>query len=184
MSYLTCYRLLSWTRCAQRRPDRPLWSDTGLGLISACWLGIPRPSLGHGSFGFEDIGLPLSQALGRSSSVSHPGGRLHLCLFGVSWGRWQIGQFPLHVWLPGRPSGWGPRPRISRPDPYGHDLVAAGVFLVGRAYQPIYIQFEEGAGPFIAVIRHGSPCFLGATRIALTQMGSDEGPWPTARCPS
>ncbi|APD47654.1 MULTISPECIES: NAD(P)H-quinone oxidoreductase subunit 5 [Synechococcaceae] len=128
-----------------------------LGILGLFWA--------TGSFGFEDIGLRLSQALA-DGSVSHPAAVI-LCLLVFMGPMAKSAQFPLHVWLPDAMEGPTPISALI----HAATMVAAGVFLVARL-QPIYIQFEE-VQAFIAVIGTIT-CFLGAS-IALTQMDLKKG---------
>ncbi|NQV10475.1 MAG: NAD(P)H-quinone oxidoreductase subunit 5 [Cyanobacteria bacterium] len=128
-----------------------------LGILGLFWA--------TGSFGFEEIGLRLSEALA-DGSVSHPAAVI-LCLLVFMGPMAKSAQFPLHVWLPDAMEGPTPISALI----HAATMVAAGVFLVARL-QPIYIQFEE-VQAFIAVIGTIT-CFLGAS-IALTQMDLKKG---------
>ena len=128
-------------------------------------LGILGMFWATGSFGFEEIGLRLSEALA-NGSVSHPAAVI-LCLLVFMGPMAKSAQFPLHVWLPDAMEGPTPISALI----HAATMVAAGVFLVARL-QPIYLQFDE-VQVFIAVIGTVT-CFLGAS-IALTQMDLKKG---------
>ena len=128
-----------------------------LGILGLFWA--------TGSFGFEEIGTRLSEALS-NGSVSHTAAVI-LCLLVFMGPMAKSAQFPLHVWLPDAMEGPTPISALI----HAATMVAAGVFLVARL-QPIYIQFEE-VQAFIAVIGTIT-CFLGAS-IALTQMDLKKG---------
>ncbi|MCP9772546.1 NAD(P)H-quinone oxidoreductase subunit 5 [Synechococcus sp. Tobar12-5m-g] len=128
-----------------------------LGILGLFWA--------TGSFGFEEIGLRLGEAL-NNGSVSHPAAVI-LCLLVFMGPMAKSAQFPLHVWLPDAMEGPTPISALI----HAATMVAAGVFLVARL-QPIYIQFDE-VQAFIAVIGTVT-CFLGAS-IALTQMDLKKG---------
>jgi NAD(P)H-quinone oxidoreductase subunit 5 len=128
-----------------------------LGILGLFWA--------TGSFGFEEIGIRLSEAL-NNGNVSHMAAVI-LCLLVFMGPMAKSAQFPLHVWLPDAMEGPTPISALI----HAATMVAAGVFLVARL-QPIYIQFEE-VQVFIAVIGTIT-CFLGAS-IALTQMDLKKG---------
>ncbi|MCT0198124.1 NAD(P)H-quinone oxidoreductase subunit 5 [Synechococcus sp. CS-1325] len=128
-----------------------------LGILGLFWA--------TGSFGFEEIGVRLSEALS-NGSVSHTAAVI-LCLLVFMGPMAKSAQFPLHVWLPDAMEGPTPISALI----HAATMVAAGVFLVARL-QPIYIQFDE-VQAFIAVIGTIT-CFLGAS-IALTQMDLKKG---------
>ena len=128
-----------------------------LGILGLFWA--------TGSFGFEEIGTRLNEALS-NGSVSHTAAVI-LCLLVFMGPMAKSAQFPLHVWLPDAMEGPTPISALI----HAATMVAAGVFLVARL-QPIYIQFEE-VQAFIAVIGTIT-CFLGAS-IALTQMDLKKG---------
>ncbi len=128
-----------------------------LGILGLFWA--------TGSFGFEEIGTRLGQALS-DGSLSH-GAAVILCLLVFMGPMAKSAQFPLHVWLPDAMEGPTPISALI----HAATMVAAGVFLVARL-QPIYVQFPD-VQVVIAVVGTIT-CFLGAS-IALTQQDLKKG---------
>lgn len=128
-------------------------------------LGILGMFWATGSFGFEQIGSGLQQAVA-DGSVSN-GVALLLCLLVFMGPMAKSAQFPLHVWLPDAMEGPTPISALI----HAATMVAAGVFLVARL-QPVYEAFPA-VNLVIAVIGTIT-LFLGAS-IALTQMDLKKG---------
>jgi NAD(P)H-quinone oxidoreductase subunit 5 len=128
-----------------------------LGILGLFWA--------TGSFGFEQIGTGLQQAVA-DGSVSN-GVALLLCLLVFMGPMAKSAQFPLHVWLPDAMEGPTPISALI----HAATMVAAGVFLVARL-QPVYEAFPT-VNLVIAVVGTIT-LFLGAS-IALTQMDLKKG---------
>ena len=128
-----------------------------LGLLGLFWA--------TGSFGFEEIGTRLQDAVA-NGSVSN-GVAVLLCLLVFMGPMAKSAQFPLHVWLPDAMEGPTPISALI----HAATMVAAGVFLVARL-QPVYEAFPV-VNLVIAVIGTIT-LFLGAS-IALTQMDLKKG---------
>ncbi|MCP9808568.1 NAD(P)H-quinone oxidoreductase subunit 5 [Cyanobium sp. HWJ4-Hawea] len=128
-----------------------------LGILGLFWA--------TGSFGFEEIGVRLQEAIA-GGSVSN-GVAILLCLLVFMGPMAKSAQFPLHVWLPDAMEGPTPISALI----HAATMVAAGVFLVARL-QPIYVPFEA-VQTVIAVVGTIT-LFLGAS-IALTQMDLKKG---------
>ncbi len=128
-----------------------------LGILGLFWA--------TGSFGFEDIGSRLQEAI---AGGSVPGwAAITLCLLVFMGPMAKSAQFPLHVWLPDAMEGPTPISALI----HAATMVAAGVFLVARL-QPVYVPFPE-VQTVIAVVGTIT-LFLGAS-IALTQMDLKKG---------
>jgi len=128
-----------------------------LGILGLFWA--------TGSFGFEEIGSRLQEAI---AGGSVPGwAAVTLCLLVFMGPMAKSAQFPLHVWLPDAMEGPTPISALI----HAATMVAAGVFLVARL-QPVYVPFPE-VQTVIAVIGTIT-LFLGAS-IALTQMDLKKG---------
>ena len=128
-----------------------------LGILGLFWA--------TGSFGFEEIGTRLQEAVA-GGSLSNAAAIL-LCLLVFMGPMAKSAQFPLHVWLPDAMEGPTPISALI----HAATMVAAGVFLVARL-QPVYEPFAAVQGT-IAVIGTIT-LFLGAS-IALTQMDLKKG---------
>jgi len=128
-----------------------------LGVLGLFWA--------TGSFGFEEIGSRLQQAVA-SGSLSN-GVAVILCLLVFMGPMAKSAQFPLHVWLPDAMEGPTPISALI----HAATMVAAGVFLVARL-QPVYEPFPL-VQVVIAVIGTIT-LFLGAS-IALTQQDLKKG---------
>ncbi|MFM7086750.1 MAG: NAD(P)H-quinone oxidoreductase subunit 5 [Cyanobium sp.] len=128
-----------------------------LGILGLFWA--------TGSFGFEEIGARLSEAVA-GGSLSN-GVAVLLCLLVFMGPMAKSAQFPLHVWLPDAMEGPTPISALI----HAATMVAAGVFLVARL-QPVYEPFPVVQAT-IAVIGTIT-LFLGAS-IALTQMDLKKG---------
>jgi NAD(P)H-quinone oxidoreductase subunit 5 len=128
-----------------------------LGILGLFWA--------TGSFGFEEIGVRLQQAVA-NGSVSTAVAVL-LCLLVFMGPMAKSAQFPLHVWLPDAMEGPTPISALI----HAATMVAAGVFLVARL-QPVYAPFPA-VQAVIAVIGTIT-LFLGAS-IALTQQDLKKG---------
>jgi NAD(P)H-quinone oxidoreductase subunit 5 len=128
-------------------------------------LGILGMFWATGSFGFEQIGSGLQQAVA-DGSVSN-GVALLLCLLVFMGPMAKSAQFPLHVWLPDAMEGPTPISALI----HAATMVAAGVFLVARL-QPVYEAFP--AVNLVIAVVGTITLFLGAT-IALTQMDLKKG---------
>ena len=128
-----------------------------LGILGLFWA--------TGSFGFEEIGSRLQEAI---AGGSVPGwAAITLCLLVFMGPMAKSAQFPLHVWLPDAMEGPTPISALI----HAATMVAAGVFLVARL-QPVYVPFPE-VQTVIAVVGTIT-LFLGAS-IALTQMDLKKG---------
>jgi NAD(P)H-quinone oxidoreductase subunit 5 len=128
-----------------------------LGILGLFWA--------TGSFGFEEVGLGLTQAMAEgqiSQAVA-----VILCLLVFMGPMAKSAQFPLHVWLPDAMEGPTPISALI----HAATMVAAGVFLVARL-QPVYAPFPI-VQLVIAVIGTIT-LFLGAS-IALTQHDLKKG---------
>ncbi|MEB3265289.1 MAG: NAD(P)H-quinone oxidoreductase subunit 5 [Cyanobacteriota bacterium] len=128
-----------------------------LGILGLFWA--------TGSFGFEEIGTRLSEAVA-GGSLSNAAAVL-LCLLVFMGPMAKSAQFPLHVWLPDAMEGPTPISALI----HAATMVAAGVFLVARL-QPVYEPFPL-VQVTIAVVGTIT-LFLGAT-IALTQQDLKKG---------
>ena len=128
-----------------------------LGILGLFWA--------TGSFGFEQIGSRLQEAIA-SGSVS-TGVAVLLCLLVFMGPMAKSAQFPLHVWLPDAMEGPTPISALI----HAATMVAAGVFLVARL-QPVYLPFPQ-VQLFIAVI--GTITLVLGASIALTQMDLKKG---------
>jgi NAD(P)H-quinone oxidoreductase subunit 5 len=128
-----------------------------LGILGLFWA--------TGSFGFEEIGTRLSEAVAGGSLGN--GVAVLLCLLVFMGPMAKSAQFPLHVWLPDAMEGPTPISALI----HAATMVAAGVFLVARL-QPVYAPFPAVQAT-IAVIGTIT-LFLGAS-IALTQMDLKKG---------
>ncbi len=128
-----------------------------LGILGLFWA--------TGSFGFEEIGSRLSEAVSGGSLGN--GVAVLLCLLVFMGPMAKSAQFPLHVWLPDAMEGPTPISALI----HAATMVAAGVFLVARL-QPVYEPFPAVQAT-IAVIGTIT-LFLGAS-IALTQMDLKKG---------
>jgi len=128
-----------------------------LGILGLFWA--------TGSFGFEEIGTRLQEAVA-GGSVSNTVAVI-LCLLVFMGPMAKSAQFPLHVWLPDAMEGPTPISALI----HAATMVAAGVFLVARL-QPVYVPFPA-VQTVIAVIGTIT-LFLGAS-IALTQMDLKKG---------
>jgi NAD(P)H-quinone oxidoreductase subunit 5 len=128
-----------------------------LGILGLFWA--------TGSFGFEEIGTGLQQAVA-SGSVSN-GVAVILCLLVFMGPMAKSAQFPLHVWLPDAMEGPTPISALI----HAATMVAAGVFLVARL-QPLFAPYAA-VQLTIAVIGTIT-LFLGAS-IALTQQDLKKG---------
>ncbi|MFM7550723.1 MAG: NAD(P)H-quinone oxidoreductase subunit 5, partial [Cyanobacteriota bacterium] len=128
-----------------------------LGMLGLFWA--------TGSFGFEEVGARLQEAVA-SGSVS-TGIVVLLCLLVFMGPMAKSAQFPLHVWLPDAMEGPTPISALI----HAATMVAAGVFLVARL-QPVFEGFPS-VNLVIAVIGTIT-LFLGAS-IALTQMDLKKG---------
>ena len=128
-----------------------------LGILGLFWA--------TGSFGFEEIGARLQEAVAGGSISTTVA--VILCLLVFMGPMAKSAQFPLHVWLPDAMEGPTPISALI----HAATMVAAGVFLVARL-QPVYVPFPQ-VQLFIAVIGTIT-LFLGAS-IALTQMDLKKG---------
>ncbi|MFZ9714567.1 MAG: NADH-quinone oxidoreductase subunit L, partial [Vulcanococcus sp.] len=128
-----------------------------LGILGLFWA--------TGSFGFEEIGVRLQEAIG-AGTISN-GIAVLLCLLVFMGPMAKSAQFPLHVWLPDAMEGPTPISALI----HAATMVAAGVFLVARL-QPVYVPFPE-VQVVVAVVGTIT-LFLGAS-IALTQMDLKKG---------
>jgi NAD(P)H-quinone oxidoreductase subunit 5 len=128
-----------------------------LGILGLFWA--------TGSFGFEQIGTGLQQAVA-DGSVSN-GVAILLCLLVFMGPMAKSAQFPLHVWLPDAMEGPTPISALI----HAATMVAAGVFLVARL-QPVYEAFP--AVNLVIAVVGTITLFLGAS-IALTQMDLKKG---------
>ncbi len=128
-----------------------------LGILGLFWA--------TGSFGFEEIGARLQEAVAGGSISTTVA--VILCLLVFMGPMAKSAQFPLHVWLPDAMEGPTPISALI----HAATMVAAGVFLVARL-QPVYVPFPQ-VQLVIAVIGTIT-LFLGAS-IALTQMDLKKG---------
>ena len=128
-----------------------------LGILGLFWA--------TGSFGFEEIGARLQEAVA-GGSVSNAAAIL-LCLLVFMGPMAKSAQFPLHVWLPDAMEGPTPISALI----HAATMVAAGVFLVARL-QPVYEPFPAVQAT-IAVV--GTITLVLGASIALTQMDLKKG---------
>jgi len=128
-----------------------------LGILGLFWA--------TGSFGFEEIGSRLQEAVAGGSLPN--AAAILLCLLVFMGPMAKSAQFPLHVWLPDAMEGPTPISALI----HAATMVAAGVFLVARL-QPVYAPFPQ-VQLVIAVVGTIT-LVLGAT-IALTQMDLKKG---------
>jgi NAD(P)H-quinone oxidoreductase subunit 5 len=128
-----------------------------LGILGLFWA--------TGSFGFEEIGSRLQEAVSSGSLSS--GIAVLLCLLVFMGPMAKSAQFPLHVWLPDAMEGPTPISALI----HAATMVAAGVFLVARL-QPVYVPFP--AVQVVIAVIGTITLFLGAS-IALTQMDLKKG---------
>jgi NAD(P)H-quinone oxidoreductase subunit 5 len=128
-----------------------------LGILGLFWA--------TGSFGFEEIGSRLQEAVSSGSLSS--GIAVLLCLLVFMGPMAKSAQFPLHVWLPDAMEGPTPISALI----HAATMVAAGVFLVARL-QPVYEPFP--AVQVVIAVIGTITLFLGAS-IALTQMDLKKG---------
>ena len=128
-----------------------------LGILGLFWA--------TGSFGFEEIGARLSEAVA-GGSLSNTAAVL-LCLLVFMGPMAKSAQFPLHVWLPDAMEGPTPISALI----HAATMVAAGVFLVARL-QPVYDPFPL-VQVVIAVI--GTITLVLGASIALTQQDLKKG---------
>ena len=128
-----------------------------LGILGLFWA--------TGSFGFEEIGSRLQEAVA-GGSVSNAAAIL-LCLLVFMGPMAKSAQFPLHVWLPDAMEGPTPISALI----HAATMVAAGVFLVARL-QPVYEPFPAVQAT-IAVV--GTITLVLGASIALTQMDLKKG---------
>jgi NAD(P)H-quinone oxidoreductase subunit 5 len=128
-----------------------------LGILGLFWA--------TGSFGFEEIGARLSEAVA-GGSLSNTAAVL-LCLLVFMGPMAKSAQFPLHVWLPDAMEGPTPISALI----HAATMVAAGVFLVARL-QPVYAPFPAVQAT-VAVI--GTITLVLGASIALTQMDLKKG---------
>lgn len=128
-----------------------------LGILGLFWA--------TGSFGFEEIGSRLQEAV--NSGTLSTGVAVLLCLLVFMGPMAKSAQFPLHVWLPDAMEGPTPISALI----HAATMVAAGVFLVARL-QPVYAPFP--AVQVVIAVIGTITLFLGAS-IALTQMDLKKG---------
>jgi len=128
-----------------------------LGILGLFWA--------TGSFGFEEIGSRLSEAVAGGSLSSTVA--VILCLLVFMGPMAKSAQFPLHVWLPDAMEGPTPISALI----HAATMVAAGVFLVARL-QPVYEPFP--AVQLTIAVVGTITLVLGAT-IALTQQDLKKG---------
>jgi NAD(P)H-quinone oxidoreductase subunit 5 len=128
-----------------------------LGILGLFWA--------TGSFGFEEIGSRLSEAVAVGSLSN--GVAVLLCLLVFMGPMAKSAQFPLHVWLPDAMEGPTPISALI----HAATMVAAGVFLVARL-QPVYAPFP--AVQVVIAVIGTITLFLGAS-IALTQQDLKKG---------
>lgn len=128
-----------------------------LGILGLFWA--------TGSFGFEEIGARLGEAVA-GGSLSNAAAIL-LCLLVFMGPMAKSAQFPLHVWLPDAMEGPTPISALI----HAATMVAAGVFLVARL-QPVYGPFPE-VQTVIAVV--GTVTLVLGASIALTQQDLKKG---------
>jgi len=128
-----------------------------LGILGLFWA--------TGSFGFEEIGSRLQEAV--ASGTLSNGVAVLLCLLVFMGPMAKSAQFPLHVWLPDAMEGPTPISALI----HAATMVAAGVFLVARL-QPVYEPFP--AVQLVIAVVGTITLFLGAS-IALTQQDLKKG---------
>ena len=128
-----------------------------LGILGLFWA--------TGSFGFEEIGTRLQEAVA-AGSLSN-GVAVLLCLLVFMGPMAKSAQFPLHVWLPDAMEGPTPISALI----HAATMVAAGVFLVARL-QPVYEPYP--AVQLVIAVIGTITLFLGAS-IALTQQDLKKG---------
>ncbi|SBO44846.1 NAD(P)H-quinone oxidoreductase subunit 5 [Cyanobium sp. NIES-981] len=128
-----------------------------LGILGLFWA--------TGSFGFEEIGSRLAEAVNAGSLSTAVA--VVLCLLVFMGPMAKSAQFPLHVWLPDAMEGPTPISALI----HAATMVAAGVFLVARL-QPVYDAFP--AVNLVIAVVGTITLFLGAS-IALTQMDLKKG---------
>ena len=128
-------------------------------------LGILGLSWATGSFGFEEIGSRLQEAVAGGSLPN--AAAILLCLLVFMGPMAKSAQFPLHVWLPDAMEGPTPISALI----HAATMVAAGVFLVARL-QPVYEPFPAVQAT-IAVV--GTITLVLGASIALTQMDLKKG---------
>jgi NAD(P)H-quinone oxidoreductase subunit 5 len=128
-----------------------------LGILGLFWA--------TGSFGFEEIGARLQEAVAAGGLPS--GVAVLLCLLVFMGPMAKSAQFPLHVWLPDAMEGPTPISALI----HAATMVAAGVFLVARL-QPVYEPFP--AVQLVIAVIGTITLFLGAS-IALTQQDLKKG---------
>jgi NAD(P)H-quinone oxidoreductase subunit 5 len=128
-----------------------------LGILGLFWA--------TGSFGFEEIGARLQEAVAGGGLPTAVAVLLSLLVFMGPMAK--SAQVPLHVWLPDAMEGPTPISALI----HAATMVAAGVFLVARL-QPVYEPFPQ-VQLVIAVIGTIT-LFLGAS-IALTQQDLKQG---------
>jgi NAD(P)H-quinone oxidoreductase subunit 5 len=128
-----------------------------LGILGLFWA--------TGSFGFEEIGSRLQEAV--AGGTLSNGVAVLLCLLVFMGPMAKSAQFPLHVWLPDAMEGPTPISALI----HAATMVAAGVFLVARL-QPLFAPYAA-VQLTIAVIGTIT-LFLGAS-IALTQQYLKKG---------
>jgi len=86
--------------------------------------------------------------------------------------RWQIGTFPLHVWLPDAMEGPTPVSALI----HAATMVAAGVFLVARVYPLFSLGAINGVTTSLTVVVWiGVTTALIAALIAIAQGGHQTG---------
>ena len=128
-----------------------------LGILGLFWA--------TGSFGFEEIGSRLQEAVAGGSIPN--AAAILLCLLVFMGPMAKSAQFPLHVWLPDAMEGPTPISALI----HAATMVAAGVFLVARL-QPVYEPFPAVQAT-IAVV--GTITLVLGASIALTQMDLKKG---------
>jgi NAD(P)H-quinone oxidoreductase subunit 5 len=128
-----------------------------LGILGLFWA--------TGSFGFEEIGSRLQEAVAGGSLPN--AAAILLCLLVFMGPMAKSAQFPLHVWLPDAMEGPTPISALI----HAATMVAAGVFLVARL-QPVYAPFPQ-VQLVIAVV--GTITLVLGASIALTQMDLKKG---------
>jgi len=128
-----------------------------LGILGLFWA--------TGSFGFEEIGSRLQEAV--AGGTLSNGVAVLLCLLVFMGPMAKSAQFPLHVWLPDAMEGPTPISALI----HAATMVAAGVFLVARL-QPVYEPFP--AVQLVIAVVGTITLFLGAS-IALTQQDLKKG---------
>ena len=128
-----------------------------LGILGLFWA--------TGSFGFEEIGSRLQEAVAGGSLPN--AAAILLCLLVFMGPMAKSAQFPLHVWRPDAMEGPTPISALI----HAATMVAAGVFLVARL-QPVYAPFPQ-VQLVIAVV--GTITLVLGASIALTQMDLKKG---------